>query len=235
MGSAEQYRVELQKRAAARAALEFVSDGMYLGVGSGSTSAHFVRELAASDRSIKGAVASSTRTAELLAEASIPLVELTDVGRVPLYVDGADEADSDLRLIKGGGGALTQEKIVACSADLFVCIVDESKLVERLGAFPLPVEVIPMALVHVARRIARLGGQAKEREGFVTDNGNSILDVTGLDLRDPVQLEREIDGIAGVVTNGVFGRRPADVLLVGTDLGVERFERPRARPHNEWP
>lgn len=235
MGSAEQYRVELQKRAAARAAIEFVSDGMYLGVGSGSTSAHFIRELAASNRSVKGAVPSSARTAQLLAEAGIPLAELTDVGRVPLYIDGADEADSDLRLIKGGGGALTREKIVACSADLFVCIVDESKLVERLGTFPLPIEVIPLALVHVSRRITRLGGRAQERVGFVTDNGNSIVDVTGLDLRDPVQLEREIDGIAGVVANGVFARRPADVLLVGTDLGVERFERPRARPHNEWP
>ncbi len=228
-------RIELQKQAAARAALDFVAAGTYLGVGSGSTAALFVGELAASGITPKGAVASSADTGRLLAEAGIAVVDLRDVGRVPVYVDGADEADGELRLIKGGGGALTREKIVACSADLFVCIVDESKLVDRLGSFPLPIEIIPIAAVHVARRISRLGGHASEREGFTTDNGNIILDVTGLDMRDPIALEHEIDGIAGVVSCGIFARRPADVLLVGADAGVERFERARSPRQGEWP
>lgn len=226
---------EAQKRTAARAALEFVEPGSYLGVGTGSTAAHFVRELAAAQVGIKGAVPSSEATAVLLREHGLPVVDLVDVGRLPVYVDGADEADSSLHLIKGGGGAATREKIVACSSDLFVCIIDESKLVDAIGTFPVAVEVIPMALVHVQRRALRIGGHAHLREGFVTDNGNLILDVHGLDLTDPVAVERTLDGIAGVVANGVFARRPADVLLVGTPSGTERFDRARSAASSDWP
>lgn len=226
---------ESQKRAAARAALEFVEPDAYLGVGTGSTAAHFVRELAASQVKIKGAVPSSEATAVLLREHGLPVVDLVDVGRLPLYVDGADEADSLLRLIKGGGGAATREKIVACSSDLFVCIIDESKLVDELGTFPVAVEVIPMAIVHVQRRVLRRDGHAHLREGFVTDDGNLILDVHGLDLTDPVATERMLDGIAGVVASGVFARRPADVLLVGTPSGTERFDRTRSAATSDWP
>lgn len=224
-----------QKRAAAHAALEFVEPGMCIGVGTGSTAGHFIRELADSNIAVKAAVASSDATEVMLSEHGIPVGELVEIGRLPLYVDGADEADNELRLIKGGGGALTREKIVACSSDLFVCIVDESKLVELLGSFPVAVEVIPMALVHVQRRILRLGGHAHLREGFVTDNGNLIIDVHGLDLADPAAVERALDGIAGVVANGLFARRAADVLLVGTPSGTERFEQPRSRTRDDWP
>lgn len=226
---------DAQKRAAARSALTFVEPGTYIGVGTGSTSAHFVRELAAAQIRIRGAVASSQATESLLKEHGVPVADLTDVGRLPLYVDGADEADGSLRLIKGGGGAHTREKIVACSSDLFVCIVDESKLVERLGAAPVPIEVIPMAAVHVARKVMRFGGRAHVRQGFVTDNGNLILDAVGLDLADPERTERMLDGIAGVVANGLFARRAADVLLVGTDAGTERFDRPRVGDPGELP
>lgn len=226
---------DAQKRTAAHSALKFVEAGMFVGIGTGSTAAHFVRELAAAPIRIEGAVASSEATSVLLREYGLPVVDLVEVGRLPLYVDGADEADGQLRLIKGGGGALTREKIVACSADLFVCIVDESKLVERLGAFPVAVEVIPMAVVHVQRRVLRLDGHAHLREGFVTDNGNLILDVHGLDLSDPAQTERRLDGIAGVVANGLFARRTADVLLVGTASGTERFEMARSGAAADWP
>ncbi len=233
--TAEEHARGEQKRAAAQAALEFVEPGSLIGVGTGSTAAQFVRELAKAGVHVKGAVSSSDTTTALLGEHGIPVVDLVDVGQLPVYVDGADEADEELRLIKGGGGALTREKIVACSSDLFVCIVDESKLVSRLGAFPVAVEVIPMAVVHVSRKIARLGGKAEIREGFVTDNGNLILDVHHLELSNPVLVERALDGIAGVVTNGLFARRPADVLLVGAAMGVERFERPRPAIADDLP
>ncbi len=224
-----------QKQAAARSALKYVVPGTYLGVGTGSTAAHFIRELAAASLPIRGAVPSSDATAVMLREHGLPVTDLVEVGRLPVYVDGADEADGELRLIKGGGGALTREKIVACSSDLFVCIVDESKLVERLGAFPVAVEVIPMAAVHVQRRVLRLDGHAHLRESFVTDNGNLILDVHGLDLTDPEATERALDGIAGVVACGLFARRTADILLVGTRSGTERFERPRSGASADWP
>ena len=212
-----------QKQAAARAALHYVENGSVIGVGTGSTADHFIDALAEIGVRIDAAVASSVRSAERLARGGVRVIELAEVDRLPLYVDGADEATRQRQLIKGGGGALTREKIVAAASARFVCIVDESKIVERLGAFPLPVEVIPMARQQVARRIAEMGGRPVEREGFVTDNGNLILDVHELTIDDPSGLETELDQIPGVVTNGLFCRRPADVLLVGRDEGVETW------------
>jgi ribose 5-phosphate isomerase A len=214
------------KAAAARAAVAHVVDGGIVGVGTGSTADFFIDELAKIRQRIRGAVASSARTAGRLQALGIPLFDLNEVTELPVYVDGADEVTERLAMIKGGGGALTREKIVAAVARRFVCIADESKLVGELGRFPLPVEVIPMARAHVARELARLGGQPRLREGFVTDNGNLILDVAGLAIRDPVALEGELDHIAGVVTNGLFARRGADVLLLGTRGGVRTLTRP---------
>jgi ribose 5-phosphate isomerase A len=213
-----------KKRAVARAALEFVEDKTFVGVGTGSTANYFIDELAAFKGRIEGAVASSEASAERLRGHGIPLAELNGVSELVVYVDGADEATRNRHLVKGGGGALTREKIVAEAARNFVCIVDDSKLVERLGVFPLPVEVIPMARSMVAREMVRLGGNPEWRAGFVTDNGNVILDVHDLAIDDPVALERAINDIPGVVTNGLFARRPADVLLVATGSGVERIE-----------
>jgi len=212
-----------KKQAVAEAAVELVEPGMVLGVGTGSTTDRFIDALAGIRERIDGAVSSSEASSARLARAGIRLLALDDVETIPLYVDGADEADDRRRLIKGGGGALTREKIVASASARFACIVDDSKRVARLGAFPLPVEVVPMALRLVARRIAALGGRPVVREGFTTDNGNAILDVHDLEIDDPPRLESELDGIAGVVTNGIFARRPADLLLVGGDAGVERF------------
>ena len=211
------------QRAAARAALDYLEPGSIVGVGTGSTVNHFIDALAGSGIRVAGTVASSEVTAERLKGYGLPLLDLTEAGEVAVYVDGADEADRRLRLIKGGGGALTREKIVAAASRKFVCIVDETKLVAALGAFPLPVEVISLARGYVAGAVAKLGGRAVRREGFVTDNGNLILDVHGLAITDPVQLEAELDHIAGVVCSGLFARRPADVLLVGTGKGVETF------------
>jgi len=194
---------EQMKRRAAEAAIEFVSVGGVIGVGTGSTVNHFIDALAAIKSRIDGAVSSS--------EAS-------------MYVDGADEATRHLHLIKGGGGALTREKIVAAASRQFVCIADESKLVDVLGAFPLPIEVIPMARSYVARELVQRGGQPVLREGFVTDNGNVILDVHHLEITDPAALERELNQITGVVTNGLFALRPADVLLLGGADGVRRLD-----------
>jgi ribose 5-phosphate isomerase A len=211
-----------QKRAAAAAALNYLEPGSVIGVGTGSTTNHFIDGLAAHRESVAGAVASSEASAERLRRIGIPLVELNDLDRrLPLYVDGADEATSSRELIKGGGGALTREKIIAAASDCFICIIDASKLVERLGAFPLPVEVIPMACRRVALEIEALGGRPALREGFVTDNGNSILDVRGLSLADPAAFEERLNHIAGVVTNGLFCRRPADRLLVAGDSGLK--------------
>lgn len=218
-----------QKRRAARAALEFVVPGMLLGVGSGSTVDLFIEELIGSETPLKAVVAASPTSSSALERGGYPVASLPEVGRLPLYVDGADEVDQDLRMIKGGGGALTREKIIASSSDLFVCIAHEAKLVEALGSFPVAIEVIDEARVNVARILTRLGGTVRRREGFTTENGNMILDVEGLDLRKPLELETRIDSIPGVVEVGVFARRPADVLLLGTDSGVERFERPRGR------
>ena len=212
-----------KKQAVAAAALAFVEAGQVLGVGTGSTTNCFIDLLATMADKIDGAVSSSDASSERLAALGIRLLDLNDVERIPLYVDGADEATGQRHLVKGGGGALTREKIVAAASDRFVCIIDDTKRVETLGRFPLPVEVIPMAYGQVAKRIAALGGRPVVRAGFVTDNGNLILDVHDLAIPDPPQLEAELDGIAGVVANGLFSRRPADLLLIGSDAGVERF------------
>ena len=213
------------KRAVARAALDFVVPGAIIGVGSGSTADLFIDELAGIRDRIAGTVASSQKTADRLAGHGIPVLDLNAVDDVPVYIDGADEITAGLAMIKGGGGALTREKIVAAVARQFVCIADGSKLVPALGRFPLPVEVIPMARAYVARELARLGGRPIVRAGFTTDNGNAILDVHGLAIPDPVAMEEAIDGIAGVVTVGLFARRGADVLLLGTADGVRTMRR----------
>jgi ribose 5-phosphate isomerase A len=213
------------KRAAARAALDYV-DTDVIGIGAGSTAEAFIEALATSDRRPRAAIAASDRSRGLLEALGITVVDLTaEVLPLRLYVDGADEADGELRLIKGGGGALTREKVLASAARRFVCIVDESKLVRSLGAFPLPVEVVPAARHFVERELVALGGAPRLREGRETDNGNVIVDVTGLDFTDPLALEAAIGAIAGVVESGIFARRRADVLLVGTAAGVRRIER----------
>jgi ribose 5-phosphate isomerase A len=210
-----------QKRAAAEAALAYVAEGSVLGVGTGSTVNHFIAALKRKRLALAGAVSSSEASSRLLKAAGIDVVDLNSTGDLDLYVDGADEATRHLSLIKGGGAALTREKIVAAASRRFVCIVDQSKLVDVLGRFPLPVEVIPMARSYVARQLVRLGGQPVLRAGVTTDNGNAILDVHNLRITDPRALETEINQIAGVVANGLFARRGADLLLVGSDAGVE--------------
>ena len=212
------------KQAVARAAIEYVVEDKVVGVGTGSTANCFIDELARIKGRIEGAVASSETTAERLRSHGIPVLDLNSINELPVYVDGADESNRHLHLIKGGGGALTREKIVAAVADRFICIADQSKLVGRLGAFPLPVEVIPMARSYVARQLVRLGGRPELRQGFTTDNGNLILDVHGLQINEPAQLEEQINAIVGVVTNGLFALRPADVLLLGTPDGVQKIE-----------
>ncbi|MBN9422091.1 MAG: ribose 5-phosphate isomerase A [Candidatus Accumulibacter sp. 66-26] len=213
------------KQAVGRAALKYVVEGEIVGVGTGSTANCFIDALAGMKDRIKGAVASSEATRKRLEGHGIPVFDLNDVSDIPVYVDGADEITVEMHMIKGGGGAQTREKIVAAVARQFVCIADGSKLVPVLGKFPLPVEVIPMARAQVARELARLGGSPVLREGFVTDNGNLILDVHGLEIVDPVGLETRIDQIVGVVTNGLFARRPADVCLLGTATGVQTLGR----------
>ena len=212
------------KRRAAQAALELLPPDEVIGVGTGSTVNCFIDGLAALRQRIKGAVASSVATAERLRTHGIELVDLNQAGTLSIYVDGADEATVHRQLIKGGGGALTREKIIAAASHRFVCIADESKLVGRLGAFPLPVEVIPMARSYVAREIVALGGKPTYRQGFVTDNGNIILDVHGLDILEPVRLEQALNNITGVVSNGLFAMRGADVLLIGSANGVQRID-----------
>jgi ribose 5-phosphate isomerase A len=211
-----------KKAAVAITATEFVTGGV-IGVGTGSTVNHFIDALAEIRGRIDGAVSSSEASTERLRHIGIPVLELNDVGPLDLYVDGADEANRHLQLVKGGGGALTREKIVAAASERFVCIIDDSKLVEVLGKFPVPVEVIPMARSHVARRLVALGGRPVWRADFVTDNGNYILDVSGLDVVDAAALESRVNDIAGVVTVGIFARRPADVLLIADDNGVEQL------------
>jgi len=212
------------KKAAAEAALTFVQPGSIVGVGTGSTANFFIDGLGRMKDQIKGAVASSEASAQRLAGHGIPLFDLNDVSEMPVYVDGADEIDASLAMIKGGGGALTREKIVAAVADRFVCICDQSKLVDVMGAFPLPVEVIPMACAHVARSISALGGRPVLREGFTTDNGNLILDVHDLKITDPKGVETTLNQIAGVVTNGLFALRGANVLLLATPEGVREIK-----------
>jgi ribose 5-phosphate isomerase A len=212
-------RQDDKKKAAAQAAVSYVKGGV-IGVGTGSTVNYFIDALRNVRARLDGAVSSSEASTERLNALSIPVLDLNEAGPLDLYVDGADEADRHLRLIKGGGGALTREKIVAAVSDKFVCIVDDTKLVGVLGEFPLPVEVIPMARSYVARKLAALGGQPVWREDFVTDNGNFILDVRGLQIVDPVKTEVDINNIVGVVSVGLFAKRPADVLLVGDEGGV---------------
>jgi ribose 5-phosphate isomerase A len=216
---------EEQKMAAARAAIAEVPKDAIIGVGTGSTANYFIDELARIKGRIAGAVASSEASAARLRAAGIRLFDLNALSELPVYIDGADEVTRALHMIKGGGGALTREKIVAAVAAKFVCIADESKLVELLGTFPLPVEVIPMARAYVARELAKLGGRPSLREGFTTDNGNVILDVYGLAIHDPVAMESAINQIVGVVTNGIFARRGADMVLLGGPRGVAKLER----------
>ncbi len=208
------------KRLAAEAALQYVTDDMVLGVGTGSTVNLFIDALGRAKLRIRGAVSSSDATSQRLKALHIPLMELNESGDLELYVDGADEATPHMKLIKGGGAALTREKIVAAASKRFVCMVDQSKMVEVLGKFPLPVEVIPMARSYVARQLVKIGGQPVWRERIITDNGNQILDVHYLDIVDPVTLETHINQIPGVVTVGLFARRGADVLIVGGDAGI---------------
>lgn len=215
--------VDTQKRAAAEAAVERIEPGSVIGVGSGSTVDQFIDAVAASDTRIAAAVAASEASAERLRNHGIEVRDANSVSELSIYVDGADEISRHLQMIKGGGGALTREKVIAAIARRFVCIVDESKWVRALGDFPLPVEVVPMARSYVGRQLLKHGGRPTLREGFTTDNGNVILDVQGLDCAEPIALERALNNIAGVVTNGLFAARPADELLVGTDTGVRRF------------
>lgn len=209
------------KKAVAKKAIDYVVEGEIVGVGTGSTANFFIDYLAEIKGRIEGAVASSEASKERLKSHGIPVYDLNTVNSVPVYVDGADEADPYLCLIKGGGGALTREKIVAAVADKFICIADASKYVKVLGQYPLPVEVIPMARSYVARQLVKLGGDPVYREGFVTDNGNIILDVHNMQIAKPLEMEDRINNIVGVVTNGLFAYRGADVLLLGTEQGVE--------------
>lgn len=213
-----------KKQAAARAALDYVESGTIVGIGTGSTANHFIDFLAEIKGKIDGTVASSEASAERLRGHGIDVLDLNSVNEIAVYVDGADESNQHMHLIKGGGGALTREKIVAAVSKKFVCIADDSKLVDVLGKFPLPVEVIPMARSYVAREIVKLGGEPVWRENFVTDNGNVILDIHNLEIMEPVKLEDSLNAITGVVTNGLFARRPADVLLLGGDDGVKRID-----------
>ncbi|MEA3278922.1 MAG: ribose-5-phosphate isomerase RpiA [Pseudomonadota bacterium] len=208
------------KKLAAQAALDYV-DGGIVGVGTGSTVNHFIDFLATIKGRIEGAVSSSEASSDRLKGHGIPVMDLNAAGELDLYVDGADESNHQLQLIKGGGGALTREKIVAAASRKFVCIADGSKLVKVLGDFPLPVEVIPMARSYVARQLVKLGGTPVWRDGFVTDNGNLILDVQNLEIMEPMKLEQQINNIAGVVTVGLFALRPADVLILGTEEGAK--------------
>ncbi len=212
-----------KKRQVAEAALAYVEDDAVVGVGTGSTVNFFIEKLAGVKGRIAGAVSSSEASTALLQKQGIPVVDLNSVGELSVYIDGADEATRHRALIKGGGGALTREKIVAAASRRFICLIDDSKLVDVLGRFPLPVEVIPMARSYVGRQLAKLGGKPELRMGLTTDNGNLIIDVHGLKILEPAKLEAELNQIAGVVCNGLFARRPADVLLVGRDSGIEKI------------
>jgi ribose 5-phosphate isomerase A len=210
-----------QKKAVALAALDYIEYGIVLGVGSGSTVNYFIDALKSVKGKIEGAVASSVVSAEKLKALSIPVLDINSIGEIPLYVDGADEIDPYKNMIKGGGGALTREKIVAAVSKKFICIIDSSKQVDLLGTFPVAVEVIPMARSYVARELLKLGGNPVYRQGFLTDNGNVILDVHNLKILNPVAIEQKINNIVGVVTNGIFAARPADVVLLASEQGVK--------------
>ncbi len=210
------------KKSVAKAALEFIEPGTMLGVGSGSTVNFFIEELKSVKGKIEAAVASSVETEKRLKALGIPVWDLNSVSDLPLYVDGADEVNAARQMIKGGGGALTREKIIAAVAKKIICIADQTKKVDLLGTFPVAVEVIPMARSYVARQIVKLGGDPVYRQGFVTDNGNVILDVFNLKILEPISLEEKLNNIVGVVTNGIFAKRPADVLLLATESGIKR-------------
>ena len=209
-----------KKRNAAKAAIDYIKNSTVIGIGTGSTVNFFIEELAKNKGHIDGVVSSSVATENLLREHNIPLIALNSVIELPVYIDGADEATKNKHLIKGGGGALTREKIVAAASKQFICIIDDTKLVPLLGNFPLPIEVIPMAQSYVAREITKLGGQPELRQDFITDNGNVILDIHNLNIENPSELENKLNQITGVVTNGLFAKRPADVLIVASDNGV---------------
>lgn len=213
--------IDAMKKAAASAALEYIRPGIVIGVGTGSTVNFFIEALASVKHKIDGAIASSTATAHLLRQYNIPILTLNDVTSIPLYIDGTDEFNEFLTLIKGGGGALTGEKILAATAEQFIVIADQTKQVKALGHFPLPIEVIPLARSYVAREIVKLGGDPVYRSGFVTDYGNIILDIHNLNISKPIELENTLNNIVGVVTNGVFAKRSADIVLMGTDTGVK--------------
>ena len=215
---------EDMKKRAAEAALEYIENNAVLGVGTGSTVSYFIDALARIKHRLDGVVSSSEATTRQLKACKIPVLDLNAAGPLPLYVDGADEVNRQLQLIKGGGGALTREKIIAAASELFVCIANETKQVDVLGAFPLPVEVIPMARSHVGRELLKRGGQPVLRENVVTDNGNLIIDVYNLQILEPAKLEAELNNIAGIVTVGLFALRPADVLLLGTEQGVQEIK-----------
>ncbi|MFT6407853.1 MAG: ribose 5-phosphate isomerase A [Arenicella sp.] len=216
---------EQAKQLVAEAAIEYIEWDWVVGVGTGSTANLFIDELAKMKNKIDGTVASSEASADRLRAHGIKVYELDQVGDLPIYVDGADESTKHLHLIKGGGAALTREKIVAAASDKFICIADDSKLVSMLGAFPLPVEVIPMSKSYIARQLVKLGGNPILRDGVITDNGNLIIDVHDLKIENPVELERQINQLAGVVTNGLFAQRGADVLLLGGEQGVVKIEK----------
>ncbi len=215
---------EQAKQLVAEAAIEYIEWDWVVGVGTGSTANLFIDELAKIKGQIDGTVASSEASAERLRSHGIKVMELDQVGDLPIYVDGADESTNHLHLIKGGGAALTREKIVAAASEKFICIADDSKLVDVLGKFPLPIEVIPMAKSYVARQLVKLGGNPILRDGVITDNGNMIIDVHDMQIENPVALENQINQIAGVVTNGLFAQRGADVLLLGGENGVTKIE-----------
>jgi ribose 5-phosphate isomerase A len=217
--------IEDKKRRAAQAALDWVRGTRILGIGAGTTIDHFLEALAPIKGQFDGAVSSSEATTARLRQIGIPALDLNTTGELEVYVDGADQADRYLRLIKGGGGALTREKVVAAASRQFVCLIDNGKLVDHLGEAPVPVEVIPMARSFVARQLIKLGGRPAWREAFITDNGNAILDVSGLKLTDPGALEERMNSIPGIVSVGIFARRPADVLLVGGDDDVKTLKR----------
>ena len=211
------------KKQAALAALEYIKPGMIVGVGTGSTVNHFIDGLATIKHQIEGAVSSSNASTERLRKYGITVFNLNEISELPVYVDGADEANQYLQLIKGGGGALTREKIIAQLAKTFVCIADESKLVPMLGKFPLPIEVIPMARSMIARELVKLGGNPVYRDDFVTDNGNQILDVHNLEIMEPAKLEAQLNNLPGIVTVGIFALRPADVLILASKDGVRKI------------
>lgn len=212
------------KRQAAEAALDYIEPNTIVGVGTGSTVNYFIDALATRKHDIEGAVSSSEASTARLKAHGIEVFELNNVADLPVYVDGADEIDEHMRMVKGGGGALTREKIIAAVADKFICIADDSKVVGRLGNFPVPVEVIPMARSYVAREIVKLGGDPVWRQGFVTDNGNVILDIHNFDILDPVQLEQQLNSIVGVVTNGLFANRGANLAIIATPNGLRKME-----------